>query len=387
MTRRRRQIFGTVLGLLVVIGGLAGIKACQISRLIAYGDTMTKRGPPPEAVGSAIAEARSWPVRLEAVGTVSGVESVTVSNETAGIVTHTLFESGAAVRRGQPLIEIDSSVERAQLASAQARRDLARVNAERSHAMFDSHAIPRSDLDAADTALAAAESDVASLQAQIEHKIVRAPFDGRVGIRAVKVGQYAPVGTTITTVDSIGEVWVDFTLPQEQVSRVHAGTPVRVSLRGTPPEAGAITAIDPTVDPETRNLRLRATLHSRQTALRSGMFVTVSVELPARTNVVTVPATALVHAPYGDSIYVIEPKQPGSPGLATTPDGKPIKIARQQLVKLGEARGDFVAIREGLRAGQEVVAFGGFKLHNGSPIFVDNSVQPKVELEPHPENR
>ena len=385
--RRRHGIGIAVIVLVVILGGLAGIKACQISKLIAFGDTMKQLGPPPETVGTAVARAASWPIHLESVGTVAGVESVAVANDTPGIVTRTLFESGARVQRGQPLVELDANVERAQLASAKARRELARVTAERDRTMFAARAIAKSELDNAETALAAANSEVAGLEAQIEHKIVRAPFPGRAGIRAIKVGQYLAAGTAITTVDSIGAVWIDFTLPQEHLPQVHTGTAVTAAVRGSPSEAGTITAIDPAIDPETRNIKLRASLKDRKTALRSGMFVTVTVELAAQSAVVVVPATAVVHAPFGDSVYIVEPKPPGSPGMTTTPDGKPVAIARQQLVRVGEARGDFVAIREGLRADQVVVAFGAFKLRNGSPIIIDNTVQPKLSLEPHPENR
>jgi membrane fusion protein (multidrug efflux system) len=384
--RWRRTLVATA-GLLAVIGGLAGIKACQISRLIAVGDTMKKAGPPPEPVGSATAEKRAWERTLEAVGTVSGVHSVTVANDAAGVVTRMLFESGAEVQRGQPLVELEANVERAQLDSAIARRDLARVTARRGRELQAARAIPQSELDADVAQLAASESDVASLQAQIDHKIVRAPFDGRAGIRAVNVGQYLPSGTTVTTVDSNGELWVDFTLPQEQLSQLHVGTPVTVALRGQPSEQGEITAIDPAIDPATRNVRLRATLPGRKSALRTGMFVTVTVALAKTSDVVIVPATAIVHAPYGDSVYIIADKPPGSPGMAQTPDGKQVKLAHQQFVKVGPARGDFVAINEGLAPGQHVVSIGAFKLHNGAPIVIDDSVKPKAELEPHPENR
>jgi membrane fusion protein (multidrug efflux system) len=384
---RWRSTIIAVVVLIAIIGGLAGIKACQISRLIAVGETMKKAGPPPEPVGSAIAERRAWELRLEAVGTVSGVQSVTVSNDAAGVVTRMRFDSGARVQRGQALVELEANVERAQLSSAIARRDLARVTARRGRELFAARAIPQSDLDADEAQLLAADSDVASLQAQIDHKIVRAPFDGRAGIRAVNVGQYLPAGTTVTTVDSIGELWVDFSLPQEQLSQLHVGTPVTVALRGQPTEEGTITAIDPTIDASTRNIKLRATLRGRHSALRSGMFVTVSVALATKTDVVVLPATAIVHASYGDSVYVIADKPPGSPGMAQTPEGKEVKRAQQQFVRVGEARGDFVAIREGLAAGLRVVSIGAFKLHNGSPIVIDDSVKPKPELEPHPENR
>jgi len=371
----------------MIIGGLAGVKFWQISTLIAVGKDMQAAGPMPEAVGSAVAKTESWPVELHAVGTVAGVESVLVSTEMPGIVTKLRFDSGEVVRKGQPLVELENDVEQAQLESAIARRDLARITVERTRSLVSKGAVPKQELDSDETALTAAESDIKTAEAQIERKFVRAPFAGRAGIRSVQLGQYLAAGTTVTTIESLGGVWIDFSLPQEQLVQLRVSSPVRVSLRGQPALDGTITAIDSTVDPATRNVKLRATLTDKDAPLRSGMFVTVTVVLPAQTTVVVVPATAIIYAPYGDSVFLIEDKPPGSPGMAKTPDGKDVKIARQQFVRLGAARGDFVAITDGLKSGQTIVSVGGFKLRNGSPIVIDNRVQPKFELAPQPENR
>jgi len=386
-SRRRRVVITTAVGLFVIVGGLAGMKFWQISTLVAVGKEREKAGPPPEAVGSAVAEARTWEVSLSAVGTVAGVESVAVANEVPGVVTQIRFVSGRVVQKGQVLVELESNVERAQLASSKARLALARLTAERSRKLIATGAIAKAQLDADETSLATAETDVDALQAQLDHKVVKAPFTGRAGIRAVNIGQYLSPGTTVTTLDSIGGVYVDFTLPQEQLGKVGAGTPVRVAVRGQRSYAGTITALDPTIDPATRSIRLRATMAEGGDVLRSGMFVTVTVVLPAKTNVVILPQTAIVHAPFGDSVFLIEDKPAGSPGMTQTPDGKPVKIARQQFVRLGPARGDFVVIREGVKPGQVVVSYGAFKLRNGAPIVVDNRVRPEPKLEPPPGNR
>jgi membrane fusion protein (multidrug efflux system) len=386
-TRHRwRRAIITIIGLFVIVGGLAGLKFWQISTLIAVGDAMQKAGPPPETVGSDIAEARSWENTLHAVGTVAGHESVAVANELPGVVARLRFDSGAVVKRGQPLVELDTDVEHAQLASAKARRDLARLTAERARGLVAGRAMAQSDLDNAETQLATAEADIAQLQAQIDHKVVRAPFAGRAGIRAVNVGQYLASGSVVTTVDSVGAVWVDFSLPQESLPQLHVGTKVLVTVRGQSEQEGTITAIDPAVDAATRNIKLRASLEQAG-PLRSGMFVTVTVVLPTSTNAVVVPATAIVHAPYGDSVFVIEDKPANATGTRTTPDGKTVQVARQQFVRLGTTRGDFVAIREGIAAGQPIVSIGAFKLRNGAAIVIDNTVKPKPEPEPHPENR
>jgi membrane fusion protein (multidrug efflux system) len=382
-----RRALVVIAGLFLIIGGLAGLKFWQISTLMAAGKKMQAAGPPPEAVGSAVAQSQSWAIDLQAVGTVTGVESVTVANELPGVVSKLLFESGQRVRRDQPLVELEAHVEKAQLEAAKARRDLARITANRTRTLVEKQAVPQADLDRDQTALIAAENDVKTAEAQLEHKVVHAPIDGRAGIRNVSLGQYLAPGTTVTTVESVSGLWVDFSLPQEQLTRVHVGTPVNVALGDTPPFAGTVTAIDSNVDPATRNVKLRATLRDPKAPLRSGMFVTVTVVLPSQANVIVVPATAIVHAPFGDSVYVIEDKPPGSPGSAQTPAGQTVKIARQQFVRIGPARGDFVVVEEGLKAGQPIVSYGAFKLRNGSPILIDNRVQPKQELAPHPENR
>lgn len=393
--RRRLRYVIVALGLLVMIGALAAVKYRQIAMLIGMGETMQAAGPPPETVGSAVAAAHVWETTLGAVGSVTGVESVAVATEMPGTVTRIRFDSGDLVTKGQVLVELDARAETAQLRAASARRDLAKLNAERTRTLVTKNAIPRAELDAAETELATAMSEVAAVRAQVAHKVVRAPFTGRAGIRAVNVGAYVGAGTRVTTLDAVGGVFVDFTLPQGELGTVRAGSPVRVTATTVqdPSEPagavfeGTITAIDPTLDPATRALRLRASIPKHGDKLRPGMFVTVTVVLPARAEVVIVPITAVVHAPYGNSLFVIEPKPAGSPGMETTPDGKPVLTARQRFVKKGAMRGDFVAITAGIKAGEKVVSEGAFKLRNGMPIVVDNRIKPKAELDPRPENR
>ncbi len=377
------------LGLLVLVGVLVSVKFLQISSLMAMGKEMAKAGPPPEAVASAVADARDWEGTLFAVGTVAGAKSVDLSNDAAGRVDRIRFESGAVVKKDQVLVELDTSVERAQLASARSRRELARVNLERSRLLVAEKVAPKAQLDNDDAALRTASSEIAQIQAEIERKIVRAPFAGRLGIREVNVGQYLNPGTKLAGLEEIGALYVDFTLPQEQLGHVKEGMPVRITDRAaaSAPIEGRVSAVAPAVDDQTRSLQLRATIPSRSDKLRPGMFVDVTVVMPTRGKVITVPATAVVHAPYGDSLFVIEDKPPDSPGMTKTPDGKPVKIARQHFVRLGEARGDFVAILEGLKAGQTVVSAGAFKLRNGSPVVIDNSVKPEPKQNPRPENR
>lgn len=379
----------TGLGLIVVVVVLAGVKGAQIGSLIAFGKKAEAAGPPPEAVGVVKAEEQAWEGTLSAVGSIAPAKGVNVSNEAAGTVTRILFESGALVKEGQTLVELDTSVERAQLASAVSRKELATTTAGRSRALVEKAAISQAQADNDENVLKTSKNDVETIQAQIARKTVRAPFTGKLGIRQINVGQFLNPGTPITVLESLDKLYVDFTLPQQRLPDVAVGMAVRIELEGAkgPPMDGAIAAVDPTVDGATRTIKLRASLPNDGDRLRSGMFVNVRVVRPETKNVVTVPATAVVHAPYGDSVFVVEERKADAPGTATTPDGKPVKNARQQFVKLGESRGDFVVILDGVKAGQEVVSTGAFKLRNNSPVFLGDAKGPKPEVAPQPQNR
>jgi membrane fusion protein (multidrug efflux system) len=383
------RYFIAILGLLAVIAGLAAVKVTQIANLIHMGQAFQKAGPPPESVSTASAQQQAWEGSLSAVGSIAAAKGVAVSNDAPGVVSRILFESGAIVREGQILVELDTSVERAQLASAKARADLAAINAGRSRALVKSGAIAQSQLDTDDATLKTATTDYGQIQAQIDRKVVRAPFSGRLGIRAINLGQYLNSGTTVTVLEAIDTVYVDFVLPQQRLSDVKVGMPVRVVIEGLPgdPQTGTIAAVDPEIDSATRTIKLRASIPNKQEKLRPGMFANVSVLLPERPSRVIVPATALVHAPYGDSVFLVEDKKDDAGSVVRGPDGAPAKAARQQFVRVGESRGDYVAILDGVSAGDQIVSAGAFKLRNGSGIVVHNDVNLNPQLDPHPENR
>jgi membrane fusion protein (multidrug efflux system) len=378
---------------LVVIGVLAGTKAAQISSLMKFGKAAQAAGPPPEAVGTAVAKGAEWESLLEAVGSVAAGRGVTISAEVPGVVRAIRFDSGAKVRAGQVLVELDASVERAQLSSLQARRDLASTSATRSRRLEASGAATKAQLDADEAQLKTVSADAQALAAQIDKKAIRAPFGGKLGIRSVNLGQYLNPGTPITVLESTDAVYIDFTVPQQQVARVPVGTAVRIALPGTQPPrtlTGKVAAVDPNADPVTRAVKLRASIDEGggDTAeLRPGMFVNVSVVLPDRASVVFVPATAILRAPYGNSVYVVEDRKDEGGHPMKGPGGQPAKVARQQFVRLGITKGDFVAIEEGVTAGQEVVMLGAFKLRNGAPVFVNNEVQLQPSQTPNPQNR
>jgi membrane fusion protein (multidrug efflux system) len=386
---RSMRFVVVLFGLLVVIGGLSTVKYKQISMLISMGHAMEKSGPPPEAVGTSLAKADSWQEALDSVGSVTPARGVTVSNDAAGIVSAIHFESGDIVREGAVLIELDSNVERSQLAAAEARRELAQINAGRTRALVASDALPRAQQDSDEAVVKTSRGDLGALRAQIARKIVRAPFSGKLGIRQVNLGQYLNPGTAITTLEATDTVFVDFTLPQQRLKEVSLGMPVRTVIEGegTGATDGAIKAIDPSIDAVTRSIKLRAGLDNRDQKLLPGMFARVSVILPGMHDVVTVPVSAIVRASFGDSVFVVEDRKDEGGNVVKGPDGAPGKMVRQQFVRLAETRGDFVAVAQGVTAGQEVVTAGAFKLRNGVPVRVDNGVQAKADIAPHPENR
>ncbi len=386
--RTRVRITLVILGLLAVIGGLVGIKYKQISSLINMGKAMEKSGPPPEAVAVAVSQEQSWEGTLDAVGSIAAARGVSLSNDAPGVVSRINFESGAMVRAGQVLVELDSSVERAQLATANARKDLANITAGRTRSLVQTNTVAQAQLDNDDAQLKTASTDVNGIQAQLDRKVVRAPFAGRLGIRQVNLGQYLNPGTTLTVLEAIDSVYVDFSLPQQRLSNVKVGMPVRIVIEGAEGSAndGVIAAIDPVVDSATRMMKLRATVPNKEEKLRSGMFAKVEVRLPESAKVITVPATALIHASYGDSVFVVEDKKDDAGAPVKNDKGEPVKVARQQFVKLGEARGDFAAVADGLKAGQTIVSAGAFKLRNGASVVINNSVKVNASLTPQLEN-
>lgn len=370
-----------ILGLIVLIGGLVAIKGSQIGMLMGMGEAMKKAGPPPEVVSTAMAEKQTWETTLSAVASVVSAKGVAVSNDAPGIVSRLHFDSGDAVKQGDILVELDTSVERAQLASLRARRELAGISAKRSKALAEQGAAPQAQVDTDESTLKSLSADVGALSAQIERKIIRAPFAGKLGMREVNVGQYLAPGTRVTVLESAEATYIDFSLPQQELGKLSVGLPVRALATGSPkPLAeGTISAIDPSIDPMTRSIKVRATLPDTGLQLKPGMFVRAEVVLPQKADVVAVPQTAVVHASYGDSVFIGQDK----PG----PDGKPRKVAQQAFVKLGQTRGDFVAVVDGLKADQEVVTAGAFKLRNGIPLKVKNEGGPVPSLNPTPENR
>jgi len=336
--------------------------------------------PPPEAVTSIVAQREQWPATMGVIGTMEAVHGVTVSADLPGIVERISFESGQSVRAGDVLVELDTRQERAQLAALEAQRDLAHVNFTRMQQLVNEGVISRMEYDQATAQQKATEANVAEVKATIERKTIRAPFSGILGIRKINLGQYLPAGNAVVPLQSLDPIYVNFGVPQQSTRQVRIGGNLRVTSEDLVGRifTGRVTALDWVVDETTRNLQVQATLPNPDGKLRPGMFVQVDVGLGVSRSVVTLPASAISYAPYGDSVFVITDLK--------DPQGKAYRGVRQQFVKMEGSRGDQVAIVSGLNPGDEVVTSGVFKLRNGAAVQVNNKVQPGNNPAPKPED-
>ena len=337
--------------------------------------------PPPEAVTSIVAGRQQWPATMGVIGTMEAVRGVTVSADLPGVVERILFDSGQPVRAGDVLVELDTRQERAQLASLEAQRDLARVNYGRMQQLVNAGVISRMEYDQATAQQKATEANVAGVRATIERKTIRAPFTGILGIRKVNLGQYLAAGSAVVPLQSFNPIYVDFGVPQQAAGQVRVGGNLRVVSEDLAGHVftGRVTALDSVVDETTRNVQVQATLSNPEGKLRPGMFVQVDVGLGASRTVITLPASAISYAPYGDSVFIITDLK--------DQNGKTYRGVRQQFVKLEGSRGDQVAVVSGVNPGDEVVTSGVFKLRNGAAVQVNNKVQPGNNPAPKPEDR
>jgi membrane fusion protein (multidrug efflux system) len=336
--------------------------------------------PPPEAVTSIVAHREQWPATLNIIGTMEAVHGVTVSADLPGQVERIDFESGKSVQVGDVLVELDTRQERAQLASLEAQRDLARVSFDRAQQLVDEGVISRVEYDQATSQRKASEANVAEIKATIERKTIRSPFSGILGIRQVNLGQYLSAGQAIVSLQALSPIYVNFGVPQQTLSQMVIGHAVRVAKEDLPNSAfsGRVTAVDSVVNEATRNIQIQATLSNPEGKLRPGMFVQVEVPLGAARSVIALPASAINFAPYGDSVFVITDLK--------DPSGKTYRGVQQQFVKVEGSHGDQVAIVSGVNPGDEVVTSGVFKLRNGAAVQVNNKVQPGNNPAPKPED-
>jgi membrane fusion protein, multidrug efflux system len=360
-----------------LIAGLGFLKFQQIQTAMAQGAAFQ---PPPEAVTTIVAKQEEWPDTLSAIGTMAAVQGVDVSADLPGMIERISFDSGSFVRAGNVLVQLDTRQERAQLAAVEAQRDLARLNFDRMQGLLKESVVSKAEYDRATAEQRATEARVGEIRATIERKTIRAPFSGVLGIRQVNLGQYLSDGEVVVSLQALNPIYVNFDVPQQSAGLVTSGRRVRVTagdVAGVQFE-GRVTAVDSVVDEATRNIQVQATLPNPAGVLRPGMFVQAEVVLGASRPVVSLPASAISYAPYGDSIFVVDNLK--------DPNGVPYRGVRQQFVKLGGARGDQTAVVSGVKPGDEVVTSGVFKLRNAAAVLVNNKVQPGNNPAPKPED-
>jgi len=371
---RRRMMF-MLAAVALFIGAIGSMKFFQIRAAIAQNSSYR---PPPEAVTTIVAREERWPATLSAIGTVAAVHGVIVSADLPGIVAGIDFESGSRVAAGEVLVRLDTSQERAQLEAAEAQRELARLNLERSRQLLEKQVVAQAEHDRVAAEAAQAEARVGEIRATIERKRIRAPFAGVLGIRQVNLGQYLNGGDSVVPLQSMDPVYVSFSLPQQEVAALRIGAEVRVAADSVPHSVGKITAINSVVDQATRTVQVQATFRNDKGSLRPGMFVEAQASLGSGAPVIALPASAINYAPYGNSIFVV--------GDLPGPDGKTYRGVQQRFVKVGDGRGDQVAIMSGIKPGEEVVTSGVFKLRSGAAVLVDNRVQPGNNPTAEPED-
>lgn len=376
---RRSQkgpIFWVILALVLIVVVFGGLKVLQFATMIKMGKSMV---PPPTTVTSAVVEQAEWQPTVQAVGSVSAVQGATISAELAGRVSEIDFTSGAKVKKGDPLLKLDVAAEEAQLHSAQADSELAKSELDRAQTLSKGNVISKSEYDTAKAKYDAMAASVQNMQAAINKKVIRAPFSGVAGIRYVNPGQIVAVGDKLVSLQALDQVFFDFSLPQNDLSKISVGLEVNITTDAVPGRIfkGTINAINPSVDPVTRSVQVQGTLENKDHVLRPGMFAKVEVLLPLKVKTTYIPATAVSYAPYGDSVFVIEKKH----------DEKTKKdelVLRQQFIRTGEARGDFISVTDGLKPDQQIVSTGAFKLRNGMDVVIDNKLAPHAELAPKP---
>jgi membrane fusion protein (multidrug efflux system) len=374
LSRRRVWLFAIVV-LVGVVVILVGIKGAQIATMIKAGKSFAI---PPESVTTTKVLAAEWQSQRETVGTLVAMQAVIVASEVPGLVREIGFDSGTFLRKGDIMVKLDSSVEEAQLAAAKADAELAKATLRRAESLRESKTNSPADLDAADARAKQTAANVATLQASLAKRTIRAPFDGRVSIRQVNLGQVLAAGTALASLQSVTPIYADFWLPQQALAELRVEMQARLRTDVFPKASwdGSVTTINPEVDVSTRNVRVRATFPNGDGRLRPGMFVNVDVLSPEKQSVLAIPSTAVLYAPFGDSVFAVEEKKDDK--------GSSSLIARQKFVRLGERRGDLVAVTSGLASGETIVSSGAFKLRNGAAVVVHNELAPNVEVAPKP---
>lgn len=363
-----------LLAVAVVLGGVFGFQAFKAVMIKKF---MAAMGAPPQTVSATAAHSTSWQPTIEAVGSLRAVRGADLSLEVAGVVDLISFNSGDDVKEGDVLLKLRSEDDVARLVSLQATADLSQLTLERDLKQWKIQAVSQATIDTDRANLKNAQAQVAQQQAILNKKTLLAPFAGHLGIRAIDLGQYLGPGTTIVTLQALDPIYLDFFVPQQTIGQVRLGQSVAVRIDAFKEQTftGEISAINPKIDTNTRNVQVRATMKNPDRKLLPGMYATVAINTGAPQNYITLPQTAIAYNPYGDTVYVVDSK-PAEAG------GQPQQVARQTFVTTGPTRGDQVAILKGVNEGDMIVTAGQIKLHNGSPVLIDNSIAPTADAAP-----
>lgn len=367
----------------LVFGGLYGFNTF---RSIMIGKFLASMANPPQTVSVTTAKLEEWRPTLAAIGTFRAVSGADLALEASGVVEKISFKSGEDVAAGQILLELRKDTDNARLESLKATAELNEINLRRDQAQLKLKAVSQATVDSDLANLRSAKAEVAQQEAVIAQKTLRAPFAGRLGIRSVDIGQYLSAGTTVVTLQAIDVLYLDFVLPQQNLNGLDVGQGVTASVDAYPGQSfgGQITAINSKVDQGSRNVQIRATFPNPDRKLRPGMFASVSISVGKPERLVTVPQTAIVHAPYGASVFLAQ-KNASAKEAGNGESGG--LVARQSFVQLGATRGDEIAVVEGLKAGEVVVTAGQMKLRNDVPLKISSTPQPPVDPNPKPVDR
>jgi membrane fusion protein (multidrug efflux system) len=368
-----------LLAVALVLGGVFGYLGFKQHMMKQF---MAQAGNQPQTVSTTTAHFEDWQPRLAAVGGLRASAGAEISPEVAGTIGAIHFVQGQDVERGRVLVELVAADDIAKLHALQAAAELAQTTYARDQEQFQFKAVSQQVLDADHAGVMQARAAVEQQQALINKKHIHALFAGRVGIRMVSVGQYVAAGTPVVSLQALDPIYLDFSVPQQHITQVHVGQEVSATTDAFPHEsfAGKVAVINPEVDPATLNVRVRVELKNPQRLLLPGMYATVDITTGEAQRYITLPQTAITYNPYGSIVYLAQKD-------GTDQQGKPKLIARQVFVTTGDTRGDQVAVLSGVKDGDTVVTAGQIKLHNGSPIAVNNDIQPSNEPHPLPQDQ
>jgi membrane fusion protein (multidrug efflux system) len=363
----------------IILGGIFGFINFKERMIKEY---MASQGEPIHTVSTITANAMDWLPKMEAVGSLQASQGTNISAEVPGIVEEIYFKQGDNVKLGMPLLQLRAKDEQAKLEALKATAEINRITYNRNLAQFEVNAISKQTLDIDKANLEVATANVNQQQALLNKKLIRAPFTGKLGIRLVDVGQYLEAGTAISTLQALDTIFVDFFLPQQALSSLKTGQQITINSDTYPSDSftGDITVINPIVDTNTRNVQIRATLNNPKHKLLPGMYVTVSITTGSAQRYITLPRTTITFNSFGSTVYRLENNGQDEKGKAKL-------IAKQSLVTTGATRGDQITILTGVKEGETIVTTGQIKLRNGSPVTVDNSIQPSNDANPQPSDQ